>query len=316
MTTADSDNELFPAIGSYVVFTIDPEMTLEALHDEHVAEVTRQMETKPFVGYVAEPDRIINHDSEFQSFRVEILREGPPPQVEDKGIEADMCVPVWPTTEHPLSRPPLRTDKPLPWTNCYHSSFTSVIVRVPTAYDSAKGAVKILRSEISRHNTIRNEDRMRAYEIRKARNPTPSPAEASAEALQSPTVQDEGSPRQNSQRSLSEEPLADDDHDSVKSAQEFAQAIVNMAERDRPPETMITVEMSYDLSFAKTLIDPQEFYLEKAELEKLEQDTKAGAIERARRIDEEAFSGRQTQHPASKAAAEKDANGSNSSHTI
>ena len=212
-----------------------------------------------------QPDRIINHDSEYQSFRVEILREGPPPQVEDKGIEADMCVPVWPTTEHPLSRPPLRTDKPLPGANCYHSSFTSVIVRVPTAYDSAEGAVKILRSEISRHNTIRNEDRRRAYEIRMARNPTPS---TSAEPPQSPKVQDEGSPRQNSQRSLSEEPLVDDEHDSVKSAEEFAQAIVNMAERDRPPETMITVEMSYDLSFAKTLIDPQEFYLEKAVLEK------------------------------------------------
>ncbi|KAF7985802.1 hypothetical protein HWV62_445 [Athelia sp. TMB] len=308
MAPSGSEDKLFPAIGTYVVFSIDAEMTLAAMHDEHVAEVTKKMENKAFVGYIAAPDRIINHDSEFQSFRVEILREGFPPRVEDLGIESDMCVPVWPTINHPLSRAPLRTvnDKPLPWTNCYHSSFTSIIVRVPTAYASDEGAFRLSPGEIARHSTIRDEDQTRAYDLCMARNPISSAAEASEDPSQ-PKPQDGGSSRYNSQHSLPEESLADDEHDSAKSAEEFAQAIVNMAERDRPSETMITVEMTYDLSFAETLTDPQELYLEKEILEKLEQDTKAGAIERARRIDEEAFGGGRKQQGTSSAAAERTA---------
>ncbi|KZP04865.1 hypothetical protein FIBSPDRAFT_1054416 [Athelia psychrophila] len=292
---------LFPRAGAYVVFSIDAEMTLEALHDEHVAEVTKNMQTKSFVGYVAKADRIINHESEFQSFRVRILRSGFPPRTEEKGIESDMCTPVWPTTEHPSSRTPLRTDKPLPWNNCYHSSFDSIIVRVPTAYEDAEGAVMLLKSEISRHNAIIRDDQQRANAALKLHQPIPAIGEPSAEDGQI-------SPRNRSQESLQNEPLPDDDYDSAKSAQEFAQAIVNMAEMDRPPETMITVEMSYDLSYVQTLTDPQEFYIEKKALEKLEQDTKAAAIERARRLDEEAFGGAPTQSSAPQAIAPKAVN--------
>ncbi|KZP19685.1 hypothetical protein FIBSPDRAFT_1045297 [Athelia psychrophila] len=294
---------LFPTAGAYVAFSIDAEMTLEALHDEHVAEVTKNMQTKYFVGYVAKADRIINHESEFQSFRVEILREGFPPRSEKEGIEADMCTPVWPTTEHPSSRAPLRTNNPLPWNNCYHSSFDSIIVRVPTAYEDAEGAVMLLPSEISRHETIIESDRQRAYATFKSRQPIPPVEETSASDGQI-------SPRNRSQESLQNELLPDDDRDSAKSAQEFAQAIVNMAEMDRPPETMITVEMTYDLtgSYVQTLTDPQEFYIEKKALEKLEQDTKTAAIERARRLDEEAFGGAPTQSSAPQAIAPKAVN--------
>ncbi|KZP18768.1 hypothetical protein FIBSPDRAFT_863335 [Athelia psychrophila] len=276
-------------------------MTLEALHDEHVAEVTKKMQTKSFVGYVAKADRIINHESEFQSFRVEILREGFPPRLEKEGIEPDMCTPVWPTTEHPSSRAPLRTDKPLPWKNCYHSSFDSIIVRVPTAYEDPKGAVMLLESELSRHNEIIDDDQQRADATFKSHQPIPAVGETSANDGQI-------SPRNRSQESLENEPLPDDDHDSAKSAQDFAQAIVNMAEMDRPPETMITVEMTYDLSYVQTLPDPQEFYIEKKALEKLEQDTKTAAIERARRLDEEAFGGAPTQSSAPQAIAPKAVN--------
>lgn len=47
--------ELFPVIGTYVGLSIDAEMTLEALNDEHVTEVTKKMLLQPkmFVGYVA-----------------------------------------------------------------------------------------------------------------------------------------------------------------------------------------------------------------------------------------------------------------------
>lgn len=53
MAEPGDGSELFPAIGTYVGFSIDAEMTLEALNDEHVAEVTKKMQTKTFVGYIA-----------------------------------------------------------------------------------------------------------------------------------------------------------------------------------------------------------------------------------------------------------------------
>jgi len=159
----------------------------------------------------------------------------------------------------------------------------------------------LLPSEYPRHNTIINDDRQRAYATFKSRQPIPAVEETSANDGQI-------SPRNRSQESLQNEPLLDDDHDSAKSAQDFAQAIVNMAEMDRPPETMITVEMTYDLSYVQALTDPQDFYIEKKALEKLEQDTKAAAIERARRLDEEAFGGAPTQPSAPEANAPKAVN--------
>ncbi|KAF7972845.1 hypothetical protein HWV62_16958 [Athelia sp. TMB] len=227
--------ELFPALGTYVVFSIDAEMTLEALNDPHVTEVTKNMQNKSFVGYVAEPDCIINHDSEFQSFRVEMLREGFPARDEEAGIESDM-----------------------------------------------------------------SQDFSRAAETRRLHQLNPAVVSPQADR-----IDDRNSMSNGSQASLSDQGPGDE-HDSIQSAQDFAQAIVNMAKYNRPPETMTAVEMTYDLSFAKTLIDPQEFFAEQKVLEKLEQDTKDGAIERAKKIDEEAFGGARTQSSAPQVVADID----------
>lgn len=38
----------------------------------------------------------------------------------EKGITADMCVPIYPNDKHPAGRQPLRPSRPFPYTNCYH----------------------------------------------------------------------------------------------------------------------------------------------------------------------------------------------------
>ncbi|KAF8913496.1 hypothetical protein CPB85DRAFT_552407 [Mucidula mucida] len=49
---------------------------------------------------------------------------------------ADMCIPILPTTEHPLGRTPLPISRPLPWSNCYQPTLDDFDVLVePQNYD-------------------------------------------------------------------------------------------------------------------------------------------------------------------------------------
>ncbi len=47
-----------------------------------------------------------------------------------------MCIPILPTTEHPLGRTPLPISRPLPWANCYQPTVDDFDVLVePQNYD-------------------------------------------------------------------------------------------------------------------------------------------------------------------------------------
>lgn len=46
-------------------------------------------------------------------------------------VTEDMCVPVHPETRHPKNREPLKVNKPLPWTGCYHPTCHSINVWLP-----------------------------------------------------------------------------------------------------------------------------------------------------------------------------------------
>lgn len=59
-----------------------------------------------------------------------------------------MCAPVYPTSNHPASRGPLRTSKPLPWPNCYHPTCYDLDALVPTGSIDYGDAIKLeLRSQ-------------------------------------------------------------------------------------------------------------------------------------------------------------------------
>lgn len=53
MAATSSGAGMFPAIGTYVALCIDADMTLEALGDPQVTEVTKNMKTKFYVGYIS-----------------------------------------------------------------------------------------------------------------------------------------------------------------------------------------------------------------------------------------------------------------------
>jgi hypothetical protein len=67
------------------------------------------------------------------AYRLELVRQGPNPKSSERFVEPDMCIAVLPNTAQPMGRPPLQPTTPLPWLDCYHSSFETATVRIPTS---------------------------------------------------------------------------------------------------------------------------------------------------------------------------------------
>lgn len=131
-----------------------------------------------------------------------------------------------------------------------------------TSYENASMAITLPISEMVRHIEMMSDDRSRAAETRMLHQPT-----LPEDHGQSAKNDDQRSVFDGSHSSIPDDTAPQDERDSIQSDQDIVQAIMNMAEV-RPSDTMTTVEMTYDLSFAKTLTDPKEFYAEQKELEK------------------------------------------------
>ncbi|KII86107.1 hypothetical protein PLICRDRAFT_31586 [Plicaturopsis crispa FD-325 SS-3] len=128
-----AQRHMIPIEGSYVVFRVDPVLTVKALKDPWATAMAKNLKPKNYVGFVT---RICeggyNSYAQFLGVQLTLLCRGLPERVEAKGTEPDMCLPVLPTTAHPTSRKPLAPSKPLPWTNCYHyTTYRQAYVRVP-----------------------------------------------------------------------------------------------------------------------------------------------------------------------------------------
>ncbi len=80
-------------------------------------------------------------------YRFEALPIGPhlPPANKEKCYTPEMCIPIFPNTNHPTSRDPVHPEQPFPYGNCYHWIDTEVRIRVrgrPEGFDETN-AVRI-----------------------------------------------------------------------------------------------------------------------------------------------------------------------------
>lgn len=81
----------------------------------------------------------------------------------EKRITADMCSPIYPNSQHPAGREPLRPDKPFPYANCYHWSGVEMDIRVlarPEEFDQNQAIALPLR-EYMRWDELQLEDALR-----------------------------------------------------------------------------------------------------------------------------------------------------------
>lgn len=142
-----------PEPGTYISFSLDVKDTF-SLHncdlDEATAERLKEISSRKYVGYcegvrwsilvistilinfVSKYNEIPFPQKKYHQIRIRLLHHGLMTPIPKQNIEADMCVPVYPETSHPLSRPTFVTNKTLPWTGCYHSTCADVALRLPT----------------------------------------------------------------------------------------------------------------------------------------------------------------------------------------
>ncbi|KZP32168.1 hypothetical protein FIBSPDRAFT_722953, partial [Athelia psychrophila] len=109
----------FPRLTSYVTIKLDPVESVEILEDDEATTAAQGAVSKVYVGYIANWDD--EEDEENANYLIHLLRSGLPKSSPEEFIEEDMCIPVFPNTDHP-SRKPITPSDPLPisWTHCYH----------------------------------------------------------------------------------------------------------------------------------------------------------------------------------------------------
>ncbi|KAJ7096620.1 hypothetical protein B0H15DRAFT_962715 [Mycena belliarum] len=270
-------NSILPALGACVVFTIDPVASLdpETLEDAEAVEACKGLVSNQYAGIVVERSGLYQPWDPYNGCTVEFILQGTPKSYPDKFMEASMSVPIHPMTieNHPSGRVPLQPSNPLPWDDCYISTFWSASVRSPTLFSETEPACALDLDELNRHERFLFSDVARH------------------EAL----CMDNGI----DQRALfpiGKDPLSNPDSACVAEEptgdlrDEKAAVVVELDIFSNPAlQAMITVNFSNDLSTITELNDPADYFKEIAEIARIQNEAKPRLAEaRAHAIKEAA----------------------------
>lgn len=203
------------------------------------------------------------------AYQIDLLRQGPTPKSSEDFVESDMCVAVLPnTTGYPSDRPPLQPTTPLPWPDCYHSSFDNTIVRVATRRAPLTEAVQLPSEEMRRQIYYQVIDQARVHNLQKAHRIThtdlvgPSASSHQANLLDErhTSSKDQAKPAEDVPASVgsSVHAPAGVEADSDAMHEDIRNMVAIMDEA--PPSTMPLALMTYDLSTVEAVSDPQDFF--------------------------------------------------------
>ncbi|KAF7977183.1 hypothetical protein HWV62_4419 [Athelia sp. TMB] len=297
----EKDWKHFPLLASYVTIKLDPVKSVEVLDDDEATAAARDAVSKVYVGYTASFGG--HPDTEHTSYHIRLLRSGRHKASPGEFIDEDMCIPVFPNTDHP-SREPLVLSAPLPvgWTNCYHASFDQVTIRVERKLGQYPEPVNLPNETWGKHIAAVNQDhRRRAEQMRALQEVSSAPGPGShGSVLSISTCEMKSTAYGSTHSSVSVDSLDDDD-----------------ASKPVPPPIAV---VSYDLAAVSTLEDPQDLIAEVKFIETVYREARvraaarwahakaetAQAIEAAQRLDNATyghFLKRSSASPAEDAAA-------------
>ncbi|KAF8192763.1 hypothetical protein K438DRAFT_1674994 [Mycena galopus ATCC 62051] len=254
---------LSPALAAFVVVTIDPVATLHALNDPIATAAARKLTPQKYVGYVSKAINVFDSKTEYHTYAIQLTSPMIPAACEGEGISADMYTPVFPSTVHPSGRTPLRTRRALLWSGCQQPSFMRSIVRVPVKLEDDSTAVLLEPTEAIRYRRIlAEEDEQRRVSL------CASPSEKSGSHGSYVEFSD-----------LDDDYMADSSYpvDLLGGCEDDSeeQYYGEMVQASRPPDTMVVVNVSYDLSEVVELPDPLQFFEEKRRLKELVAESRA-----------------------------------------
>ncbi|KAJ6556893.1 hypothetical protein B0H10DRAFT_2121876 [Mycena sp. CBHHK59/15] len=257
---------LLPKPASYVVFSINPVATLESLNDPVALAAARQMAPEKYVGYVNKVVDVFDSHARYHTYSILLTSPTVPAASEADLIGADMYTPVFPVTAHPLGREPLHPNKALPWKTCYQPSFMRSVVRVPVTVADDSAAISLEPSDVTRHRMILfGEDVRRNASVHSSTPPEKLGEDPSSSYIDFSDLDD-----------YTGDISCPIDVDRTYEDRYYADTV----EASRPADTVIVVDVSYDLSEISELPDPLGFFEEKRFIKKLEAESKARTSKR------------------------------------
>ncbi|KAF8913481.1 hypothetical protein CPB85DRAFT_551941 [Mucidula mucida] len=261
-----------PWLGSFVAFSIDPGATLRYYchgGDAVAQRLAQNLACKQYAAYCVQwraglPDP----DAAFNRMWLRPIQIGltkPRPNLTDrfKHATADMCIPILPTTEHPLGRTPLHISRPLPWANCYQPTVDDFDVLVePQNYDYSK----------TLHFSSGTDSYVTDYISEDVKRLDAMVAECSVGALdvQGAAVNNDISDSDSIQSAGDYAPSLSDDIDAVENVL-FSSVNDPMWSKIFTP----AIKINSDLGVIKVLSDPAELWDEHAALKRIVDECKA-----------------------------------------
>ncbi|KAI0059142.1 hypothetical protein BV25DRAFT_1172460 [Artomyces pyxidatus] len=123
------DTVYTPALGAYIVFTLDPVATLQALNDPLAIEQARALRCRKYVGCLVRDYDLPSPSRRYNKCSCILLSQGLPQASASDGVEETMCIPIVPA-KHPTGRRGVRVSPPLPWDNLYHHTLLGLQLRL------------------------------------------------------------------------------------------------------------------------------------------------------------------------------------------
>ncbi|KAK7046563.1 hypothetical protein R3P38DRAFT_3346229 [Favolaschia claudopus] len=326
LNSTETETRYFlPELGAWAVLTIDPVASLSegAREVPEAVEACERMVNKPYVALVEDNDALYLPWEPYNSYLLRFLQQGDPYPVPEGFIEPYMSIPVLPVTKetHISGRPPVRSSKPLPWSDCFLSISADGVVRSPSVWGSGPAPWNIDRAERRRIRELLTDDILDCQDKENATimaaakelevavvDPSTElliPA-ASADgavvgtvtevpSLHSPTRSDTGrqpsvyAPSRDNEHyddesnSDGEGPRDDDEGGAQEDDQEPLDLMELVLLNRLDEKAMTTVRFMHDLSTVTELNDPRDYYKEVEAIEKIEKEA-APRIEECRAL--------------------------------
>ncbi|OJT08395.1 hypothetical protein TRAPUB_734 [Trametes pubescens] len=111
----------FPLPGTYAVVEIDVERTLQILDDPVANAAGAKIKTTKAIVYLDMILQLPFPDDETFKYMAYLIGPGLRPEHPELCITPDMCIPIYPNTQHPVEdREALKSEPPFPFDHCYH----------------------------------------------------------------------------------------------------------------------------------------------------------------------------------------------------
>ncbi|KAH9833188.1 uncharacterized protein C8Q71DRAFT_774528 [Rhodofomes roseus] len=128
-----NDRQYFvPTHGTYIVVQLAPINMVQPLGDPDLTAAAQILQPKKYIAYVFQTLDLPLPRRPDHKCRIALVGRGLCRQDDEECIDAAMCVPILPATEHPLSRTPVPTTPPFRFPGCYQHSIAMPVVRIQT----------------------------------------------------------------------------------------------------------------------------------------------------------------------------------------